>query len=282
MEVLEIGNKNFPVNLKKISPKVNQLYYKGNYNRKLFNKSIAIVGSRKMTQYGQRVIENLIPPFVSAGITIISGFMYGVDQTAHQVTLDNNGKTVAVLGWGIDWQVESADNKLYSEIEKRGLILSEYPEKTTPQLWMFPRRNRIMAGLALAVLVIEAAPNSGSLITATFAQKYNRQLFAVPGPATSSISQGTNDLIKKGLAKMVTSADDVLREMNWSNKINKAYTQNNNHDLFLQLLAREPLTIDEIALSLKSSVEKVSVNLSLLQLKSLVEEKDGKYYSKIN
>lgn len=281
MGILKIADKNFPVNLKKISPKVNQLYYKGNYNRKLFNKSIAIIGSRKMTQYGQRIIESLIPPLVSAGITIISGFMYGVDQTAHQVTLDNDGKTVTVLGWGINWRVESADNKLYSEIEKRGLILSEYPEKTTPQLWMFPRRNRIMAGLARAVLVIEAAPNSGSLITATFAQKYKRQLFAVPGPATSSVSQGTNDLIKKGFAKMVTSADDVLREMNWSNKINKAFTPNNNHDLFLHLLAREPLTIDEIALSLKSSVEKVAVNLSLLQLKGLVEEKNGKYYSKI-
>src|SRR3989344_2462460 len=116
MRVLETNDKNFPENLKKITPKVKKLYYKGNYNQKFFGKSIAVVGSRKMTSYGQRIIEQLIPPLVDAGITVISGFMYGVDQAAHKTALEYEGKTIAVLGWGIDWPVESADKKLYREI----------------------------------------------------------------------------------------------------------------------------------------------------------------------
>src|SRR3989344_1287910 len=208
MEMLSINYKGFPHSLRKISPKVNRLFYKGKYDKKLFDKSIAVVGSRKMTQYGQRIIQSILPQLIEAGATIISGFMYGVDQEAHEITLENNGNTVAVLGWGIDWKVTPADKKLYSEIENKGLILSEYPKSTSPQLWMFPRRNRIMAALAQAVLVIEAAPNSGSLITASFAKKYKKQLFAIPGPATSVVSQGTNNLIKNREAILVTSAED--------------------------------------------------------------------------
>lgn len=281
MDLLEIQDKNFPKSLKKITPKVSKLYFKGNFSHKIFSKTVSVVGSRKMTHYGQRIIESLIPPLVDAGVTIISGFMYGVDQTAHQITLENSGKTVAVLGWGINWLVESTDNKLYSEIEKKGLILSEYPNKTTPQLWMFPRRNRIMAGLADATLVIEAAPNSGSLITASFAQKYKKKLFAVPGPTTSLVSQGTNDLIKNGSARLVTSAEDILKQMKWSDKMKPDNADKAKPDLLLQLLSNEPLAVDEIALALHISVENISVRLSLLQLKGQVEENNGKYYCKI-
>src|SRR3989338_8417664 len=283
MPVLEINDKKFPFNLRKITPKVTRLYYKGHYRKNLFQKSLAVVGSRKMTQYGQRVIESLLPPLATAGITIISGFMYGVDQAAHKVTLEQDGKTVAVLGWGIDWPVEHADQKLYQEIEEKGLILSEYPANVTPQLWMFPRRNRIMAGLSQAVLIIEAAENSGSLITASYAQKYNKQLFAVPGPIASTVSQGTNNLIKSHKAITVTSASDILRNMKWLKEIKPSLstTEDTTRDLILQLLANEPLTIDELALSLNTPVEKISVKLSLLQLKGRVEEKEGKYYNKI-
>ena len=282
MNNLEINDRNFPHNLKKITPKVARLYYKGNIHKDLFKKSVAVVGSRRMTQYGQRIIESLLPPLINAGVTIISGFMYGVDQQAHTITLENGGKTVAVLGWGIDWQVEASDQKLYSEIEKKGLIISEYPDKISPRLWMFPRRNRIMAGLSQAVLVIEAAPNSGSLITADFAKKYAKKLFAVPGPVTSAVSQGTNMLIKLGIAKMATSADDILNEMKWTNDFKQPCSKSaDKSDILLQLLANEPLTVDEIALSTNQSIANVSVKLSLLQLNGQVEEKDGKYYCKI-
>ena len=283
MRVLETNDKNFPENLKKITPKVKKLYYKGNYNQKFFGKSIAVVGSRKMTSYGQRIIEQLIPPLVDAGITVISGFMYGVDQAAHKTALEYEGKTIAVLGWGIDWPVESADKKLYREIEEKGLFMSEYENDRKPQLWMFPRRNRIMAGLARAVLVIEAAENSGSLITAAYAKQYKKILLAVPGPVTSYLSTGTNNLIKNGLAKMILSAGDILAAMGWHENPprQKNEKEDTGRDLIIQLLKNESLTVDQIAISLQKPVEKISVKLSLLQLKGQIEEKDGKYYSKI-
>ena len=283
MGILNISDKNFPADLKKITPKVTNLYFKGRFRKNIFEKSLTVVGSRKMTHYGQRIIENLLPPLVESGVTVISGFMYGVDQQAHKITLQTGGMTIAVLGWGIDWQVEEADKKLYWEIESKGLILSEYPAGISPQLWMFPRRNRIMAGAARAVLVIEAALNSGSLITATYARKYNKKLYAVPGPATSAVSQATNKLIKEGQAKMVTEADDILTDMHWTASVEKSKVHHSpgESDLLLNLLANQPLTIDEIALSLKTAVEKVSVRLSLLQLKGKIVENDGKYYYKI-
>ena len=232
-----------------------------------------------MSSYGQRVIEKIIPPLVNAGITIVSGFMYGVDQEAHKVTLENGGKTVAVLGWGIDWPVENSDTKLYKDIEKKGFILSEYPDKTAPQLWMFPRRNRIMAGLSQAVLVIEAAPNSGSLITADFALKFKKKLLCVPGPITSNISEGPNELIKSEKAKMITSGDDILQEMKWDKNIKSSVlTSKDSSDKILSILLNEPLTIDEIAVSSGETVEKINAKISLLQLNNMVVEKDGKYY----
>ena len=154
MGTVEVNDKKFPGSLRGIKPKVERLYCKGNLRDELFQKCVAVVGSRRMTQYGQRIIERIIPSLVSAGITVVSGFMYGVDQEAHKRCLLCGGKTVAVLGWGIDWQVEDADKKLYKEIEDKGLIMSEYKEDTKPQLWMFPRRNRIIAGLSQAVLIV--------------------------------------------------------------------------------------------------------------------------------
>lgn len=283
MRVLEPRDKNFPINLKKITPKVKKLFYKGNLSGNIFKRSLTVVGARKMTRYGERVIESLLPPLVEAGVTIISGFMYGVDQAAHKTALFYGGKTVAVLGWGIDWPVENTDKKLYSEIEKKGLIVSEYVSDRKPQLWMFPRRNRIMAGLSEGVLVIEAAENSGSLITAAFARKYNKHLLSVPGPVTSAVSIGTNKLIKSRQAKMVISADDIFVEMGWQKVTSEKpkETKDTFKDLIIQLLKNEPLTVDQIAISLQKPVEKISVRLSILQLKGLIEEKDDKYYSKI-
>ncbi|OGG07199.1 DNA protecting protein DprA [Candidatus Gottesmanbacteria bacterium RIFCSPHIGHO2_02_FULL_40_24] len=284
MRVLEAADKNFPAGLKKITPKVKKLYSKGNFTKNLFIKSLTVVGARKMTQYGQRVIDNLLPPLVDSGITIISGFMYGVDQAAHKKALELGGKTIAVLGWGIDWSVGASDIKLYREIEEKGLILSEFENDLKPQLWMFPRRNRIMAGLSRAVLVIEAAQNSGSLITAGFALKFRKKLLAVPGPVTSAVSQGTNGLIKSGKAVMITSASDILNVMNWHESVKKKKSQpvNDSKDIIIKLLADQSLTVDEIALSVGQPVDKVSVKLSLLQLKGWVEEKEGKYYSKMD
>lgn len=269
----------FPASLKNIKPKVSQLFYKGKLNDLWWEKSLAIVGSRRMTFYGQRVLEKIVPVLVEAGVTIISGFMYGIDQEAQRICLECGGRTVAVLGWGIDWPLNRTDEKLLKEIENKGIIFSEYPSKTKPQLWMFPKRNRIVAGLAKGVLVIEAAEKSGSLITAEWALKYHKKLLAVPGAITSSVSAGTNSLIKFGKAAMVASGQDILNIMGWLIK-NKQQQALSHKDKIIALLAGEALSIDELALKTKQPVKEISVKLSLLQLKGEVVEQNHKFYLK--
>lgn len=149
--------------LRVIKPKVERVLYKGNVDLLLDEApKLAVVGSRRMSDYGQRVIEKWMPSFVQKGISIVSGFMYGVDQAAHKACIENGGKTIAVLGWGIDRKVVGEDEKLYQKIlEVDSLIVSEYEGEQEAELWMFPQRNRIVAGIVDAVLVIEGAEKSG-------------------------------------------------------------------------------------------------------------------------
>jgi len=270
---------NLPKNLVGIKPLVEHLWQKGKADQTIFDRCVAVVGSRRMTSYGRAVLEKFIPILVDAGVTIVSGFMYGVDKTAHRLTLDCGGKTIAVLGWGIDWS--DGDNQLRNDIERNGLILSEYPNDTKPQLWMFPKRNRIVAGLSHAVLVVEAGEGSGSLITADFAVRYKRPLFAIPGPITAKLSVGTNNLIKNNLAHMALSANDILQTMNWpiNSKLQDtgATPVSCSSDKLLKLLQVEPLTADEIAIQLHIPVDELARQLSVYQLKGLIDEIDGKY-----
>lgn len=258
-----------PTLLQNIKPAVEKLYFKGDADASIFAKCVAVVGSRRMTTYGERVIEKIVPPLVDAGITIVSGYMYGVDQKAHKMALECGGKSIAVLGWGIDWGKEEPTKNL--------LFMSEYPGEIKSQLWMFPRRNRIVAGLSLAVIVVEAAAKSGSLITADFAIKYKRKLFAVPGPITSKISEGSNNLIKQGLAKMCTSGEEVLKELqieykNISSKISDIK--------IVALLQSEALTVDELAIKIGKNTIEIGEELTILQLKGDIFEDGGKFYPK--
>ena len=179
-----------------------QLFYAGRWNAHVFSQCTAVIGSRRMTEYGRRVIEKIVPQLVFEKKTIVSGFMYGVDQYAHKVCVENGGKTIAVLGWGIKRILEGTDKKLANEIVgSGGLILSEW-EDQKPTLWTFPVRNRIVAALSSDIIVVEAAQKSGSLITAAIAKKLKRNLWAVPGAITSNLSAGTNALIASGTARM--------------------------------------------------------------------------------
>ena len=185
----------------------------------LFNNCLAVVGSRRLTHYGEQAIERIVGEIAmarldsarQAGITIVSGFMYGGDALAHQIAVRVGGRTIAVMPCGIDRISPEDQEELYNDIiENNGMIISEYEGDMTPALWTYPRRNRIVAGLSQAVLVVEAGEKSGSLITANLAKKFGRKIFAVPGPITSSVSKGTNMLIKQG-AEMVTDAGDILK-----------------------------------------------------------------------
>lgn len=240
------------------------LYYSGNWNPEIFKNCTGVVGSRKITDYGIRIVEKVVSGLVFQKQSVVSGFMYGVDQYAHKVCIENGGITIAVLGWGIDTQLTEEDLKLAEKIiSTGGLIISEW-ETQKPSHWTFPARNRIIAALSKDVIVIEAAQSSGSLITARLAYKLKRKLWAVPGPITSKTSVGTNNLIAKGQAQM------------WLGENPKTTTKTDNP--LLQILENEALTTDEMARKLQMPVSEIGSELTLLLLAGDLIEKGGKYY----
>lgn len=270
--IVRRGGKKFPKRLLEIEPEVLELYWKGSLDKKIFEKCVGIVGSRRMSAYGQRVVEKIVPELVNAGVTIVSGFMYGVDQAAHRVCLEAGGVTIAVFGWGIDWQVGEDDVKLYDQILVSGsLMLSEYEGKSRSQLWMFPRRNRIVSGISAGVIVVEGAEKSGSLITANWAVKQGRKLFAVPGPVTSSVSAGTNGLIKSGRAVMARSGRDVLEELGWAlgkrNVLaNEEVILSKEEKQILVALEGEDLGLDELCQILKMDSVKLGQIVTMMEM----------------
>ncbi len=241
-----------------------QLYFAGRRSAGLFANCVAIVGSRRMTEYGRRVIEKIIPRLVFEKKTIVSGFMYGVDQYAHQMCLENGGKTIAVLGWGIGEPLEGTDRKLAGRIiSSGGLLMSEW-ERQKPTLWTFPVRNRIVAALCNEVIVVEAAVKSGSLITANIARKLKRTVWAVPGPITSRTSAGTNALIAAGEAAM------------WLGDVPPPAAVSD--DPIVSVLASEALSASELARKLGKPVSDVGAQLSFLAITGQLTERGGKYY----
>ena len=198
----------YPEKLKLINQPPVTLYYRGDISL-LKKPAIAVVGSRRATEYGLSVVKKLIPPLVRAGLVIISGMARGIDAAAHWASLKNQGQTVAVLGSGLDIIYPPENSALYRQIQ---LLISQFPPGTQPEAKNFPQRNQIIAALAQAVLVIEAGKKSGSLITARYAAEMGKEVFAVPGPITSPQSAGTAWLIQQG-AKLVWDVKDILDEI---------------------------------------------------------------------
>jgi len=213
---IEIADKKYPEALKdalkKIQPCLGpkKLYYKGSWDNEIFDNCLAVVGSRHLTRYGRQATEQIVTECAATGITIVSGFMYGGDEAAHSASVKAGGRTIAVMPCGINLIHPPHQKELYQKIlDTGGLIISEYETGFKPTNYSFVQRDRIVAGLSKAVLVTEAALNSGSLITANYAKKYNRKIFALPGQITSEVSKGTLKLIKEG-AEVVTDANDIL------------------------------------------------------------------------
>lgn len=297
MGVCVIKENEYPKILKEIGKEApKQLYYKGNWDKEIFENCLAVVGSRRMTIYGKQVVERIVGEVAAAGITIVSGFMYGVDATVHKAALRVGGRTIAVMPCGIDLIHPEHQEDLYNEIlNNKGLVISEYEGDSQPALWTYPQRNRIVAGLSKAVLVIEAGEKSGSLITANWAKKFKRKLFAVPGPITSENSKGTLQLIKEG-AELVTSAKDIFGLYCAENNFLKLSPQTapephnfkksfSAHSLssvlekkIIQYLQREPLGADELSRALGVSVSELGVTLSMMQLRGLIHQESSKYY----
>lgn len=213
VKVITILDGGYPQRLKEIYLPPIVLFYRGNLS--LINqRAVAVVGSREHSKYAKDCIREIIPALVKDDIVVISGLARGVDTLAHEETLKGNGKTIAVIGSGLDVVYPLENSKLYDLIAKRGLILSEYPLQSRPLKFHFPYRNRIIAGLSHGVCVIEAKEKSGSLITANLALSENREVFAVPGSIFSIHSKGTNSLIEAG-ACLVSSGETISKNLKY-------------------------------------------------------------------
>ena len=212
IKIINISDDNYPAKLKNIYAPPITIFAKGDISL-LNSKSIAIVGSREPSKYGIYVAEKFSKELSKEGITIVSGLARGIDTFAHVGALSSFGKTIAVLGSGIDVVYPKENAKYYREISEKGLIISEYIVGTAPESKNFPQRNRIISGLSDGVLVVEARKNSGTMITTDFALEQGKELYVIPGNITSNLSAGTNNLIKEG-AKLVTDLYEILEDLN--------------------------------------------------------------------
>ena len=287
IRLISIFDKAYPFNLKNISSPPILLYLKGSFQPEdVF--SIAIVGSRRTSWYGRHTAEKLAGELASRGITVISGLARGIDSAGHRGALKAGGKTIAVLGSGIDVIYPPENKSLAKEIEESGAVISEFPVATLPLKRNFPRRNRIISGLSLGVIVVEAAQKSGSLITADFALEQGREVFAVPGKVDSYTSKGTHNLIKQG-AKLVSSSEDVIEELMPALKdyIRDAGFQAPKPSLsdlergIYSFLSPEPKHIDKIIKKSDLPAGQILSTLLKLQIKKLIKELPGKYFVKL-
>ncbi|MGH7886587.1 MAG: DNA-processing protein DprA, partial [Candidatus Binatia bacterium] len=204
------GDASYPARLRAIADPPPLLYVKGELSS-VDDKAVAIVGSRSASDYGRRVARDLARGLAQAGFTVISGMARGIDGMAHETALSFGGRTIAVLGSGVDRAYPPEHDKLYQRVSASGAVLSELPIGTRPMAFNFPARNRLISGLSLGVVVVEATEKSGSLITASLALEQGREVFAVPGEVGSSRSRGAHRLIRQG-AKLVENVDDILEE----------------------------------------------------------------------
>lgn len=276
VEFITFIDKNYPARLKKIDNPPIVLFVKGSAQILSTERSIAVVGTRKMTSYGREVTENLVSELAPHGFIVVSGLALGIDSTAHKTALASGGKTIAVLGCGVDCCYPRENENLYNRIiEKGGAIVSEYPLGLQPNRGTFPARNRIIAGLGNAVLVTEAGKDSGALITASNAASQGKTVFAVPGPITSKQSVGTSILIKKG-AKLVSQIQDILEEFGigatWKKKTIDFKTLNLTPEekSVINTLENESYHIDELSRICKIQITKLSTLLSSLEMQGLV------------
>lgn len=280
---IDINSKYYPPLLKEIYNPPYLLYGKGDLSI-IKNRCIAIVGSRNATHYGKKVAFRLAGQLARLGFTVVSGFARGIDSYAHKGALAVGGSTIAVLGNGLDVVYPRENYSLMKDILKNGLLLSEYPPGTSPLKGNFPARNRIISGLSLGVVIVEASERSGALITADFALEQNREVFAVPGNINSPNSIGTNRLIKEG-AKIVNSVEDILEELPANVKIrkgcsykaareNKEKTENN----VLKLISYQPVHIEELLAETGFEIGELNAFLTHLEIKGCIKRLPGNYF----
>lgn len=288
VKVLSYWDKAYPEQLKSIYDPPAFLFYKGDIQL-LDQPTMAVVGTRKPTSYGRMMAERFTKELVGKGFAIVSGFARGVDSVAHKTTLKNGGNTFAVLGNGLDIIYPPENRELFEEMCHHGVIVTEYPMGTQPDAGNFPKRNRIISGLSIGVLIVEAGQKSGALLTALYAADQNREVFAIPGSLVSEKSVGVNGLIKKG-AKLVQSIDDILDEFGDrfnSEALPSAKTGTPIPALSGSLktiydhLSNQPIHIDQLALETNLSPSETLSSLLTLELMGLIRQMAGKMFIRI-
>ncbi|MCS7286785.1 MAG: DNA-processing protein DprA [Anaerolineae bacterium] len=271
----------YPYNLRHIDNPPFLLFIKGTVKPQ-DEWAIAVVGTRRPSAYGKEATRFIVEPLARSGITIVSGLAKGIDGLAHQVTLEAGGRTIAVLGSGLDIIYPPEHKALAQAVAENGALISEYPLGTPPEAINFPPRNRIISGLAKGVLVVEAGETSGALITVEFALEQNREVFAVPGSIFYKTCRGTNRLIQQG-AKLVISAEDILEELNVTavktrEEVKAAVPATTTESLILSHLSSEPTHIDEIKRATGLPISEVSSALAIMEIKGLVRQVGGMHY----
>jgi len=301
ISVISNADNIYPQSLKNISDPPICLYIKGNIDtatqfsniekarhrvsRPPHSNSLiffAIVGTRTPTPYGEQITRKFSNELTQAGFIIVSGMAMGIDTIAHKGCLEVNGKTIAVLGCGVDIIYPASNVRLYQEIiEKEGLVISEFPPGHMVLKGLFIARNRIISGLSKGVLIVEGLKDSGALITARYAAEQGKDVFATPAPINSPFSQAPNLLLKQG-AKLVTSVEDITEELGLKilpKKKEEIYLQLNNEEkIIFELLQKEPLMVDEIAIETKQTINETLNLVSLLEIKGVIEKNSqGRY-----
>ncbi len=277
VKLVPFTDEGYPMRLKNFPYMPPILYVRGNLREDI--PSFAIVGSRRASHYGKLVAEKFARELVRAGLAIVSGLARGIDTSAHRGALMENGITIAVLGCGVDRVYPAENVHLIEKILKRGAVISEFPISTQPYAGNFPLRNRIIAGLSDAILVVEATLKSGTFTTVQWALEQGKEVFAIPGNITEETSKGTNKLIMDG-ARPVTSVQDIFDALNLDRKIKKKELPPLNEDerKVYDNLDETPIHIDALSHNLSIPVSKLSAILLSLELKSVVRQLPGRYF----
>jgi len=280
IQIITIFDDRYPLTIKDgINPPF-CLYCKGNVEL-LNSVCIAVVGSRKVSEYGRVVTAQFTKEFVKAGLTVVSGMALGVDAVAHNTTLDCKGATIAVLAGGFNHIYPSANFGLYKQICQNGLVITEYPPNAEPLSYNFPVRNRIIAALSKGVLVTEAGLKSGALHTKNYAVDMGRDVFAIPGRITSSESEGTNNIIRQCQAALVTCPEDIFKALNIKlDKNDKNSTQQLDFDAtsILNYILAEKKTFQEIADFTRIPTRELNTKLMEMQMDGLIIKLAGNAY----
>lgn len=285
MQIIKIKDKKYPDNLKGISKPPKQLYVLGNESI-LNEKSIAIIGSRVCTDEGKKLAEYFAKELSKNGICIISGMAKGIDTSAHIGALKAGGKTIAVLGAGFNHIFPKENKELFSEIIKNdGAVIAEYSENVKPKAEGFAQRNRIVSGLSMGVLIIEAKHRSGTAITANFARSQGRKIFCIPHSLEQKEGIGTNRQIKKG-AKLVTTPEEIIKELNIQTKKiieNKEKTIEiedvaKEYMPIYKLISEKPINVDELCKKTKMEISKMNYILTMLELEGYINQLPGKFF----